>query len=60
MRAVRDGLDNLEVVKPWTDTEETKAVKTELCKRDIEDDFEKLLLARTRIWSANSRTCPWC
>ena len=28
MRAVRDGLDNLEVVKPWTtDTEGTKAVK---------------------------------
>ena len=33
MRAVRDGLDNLEVVKPWTtDTEGTKAVKTKLCE----------------------------
>ena len=32
MRAVRDGLDNLEVVKPWTDTKGTKAVKTKLCK----------------------------
>ena len=33
MRAVRDGLDNLEVVEPWTtDTEGTKAVKTKLCK----------------------------
>ena len=33
MRAVRDGLDNLEVVKPWTtDTEWTKAVKTKLCE----------------------------
>ena len=32
MRAVREGLDNLEVVKPWTDTEGTKAVKTKLCE----------------------------
>ena len=32
MRAVREGLDNLEVVKPWTDTKGTRAVKTKLCK----------------------------
>ena len=32
MRAVREGLGNLEVVKPWTDTEGTKAVKTKLCE----------------------------
>ena len=32
MRAVREGLDNLEVVKPWTDTKGTKAVKTKLCE----------------------------
>ena len=32
MRAVRDGLDNLEVDDPKGDTEWTKAVKTKLCK----------------------------
>ena len=40
MRAVRDGLDNLEVVKPWTDTEGTKAVKTKLCEIGREFGFK--------------------
>ena len=31
MRAVRDGLDNLEIDNPKGDTEWTKAVKTKLC-----------------------------
>ena len=40
MRAVRDGLGNLEVVKPWTDTKGTKAVKTKLCEIGREFEFK--------------------
>ena len=40
MRAVREGLDNLEVVKPWTDTEGSKAVKTKLCEIGREFEFK--------------------
>ena len=40
MRAVREGLDNLEVVKPWTDTEGTRAVMTKLCEIGREFGFK--------------------
>ena len=40
MRAVREGLYNLEVVKPWTDTEGSKAVKTKLCEIGREFEFK--------------------
>ena len=40
MRAVREGLCNLEVVKPWTDTEGSKAVKTKLCEIGREFEFK--------------------
>ena len=40
MRAVREGLDNLEVVKPWTDTKGSKAVKTKLCEIGREFKFK--------------------
>ena len=40
MRAVRDGLDNLEIDDPKGDTEWTKAVKTKLCKIGREFGFK--------------------
>ena len=51
VRAVREALDNLEVVKPWTDTEGTRAVMTKLC-----GDWPRIRLQSrcgrrgTRLW----------
>ena len=54
MRAVRDGLGNLEIDNPEGDTEWTKAVKTELCEIGREFRFQvgaSKVATENRDWS---------